>query len=119
MPVLVTNAHCVHFVEKLNWIFNLYDIDRDGFISKSEMYLITNAIYEMLGKLNAKCPLAGLIDALHCTGNYTIPLNDIHNARQHVDRFFHVLIPIGLMRLLLTASFSLANRCGQGWTHFV
>lgn len=56
--------------EKLNWIFNLYDIDRDGFISKNEMHLITNAIYEMLGE-------------------YTIPLNDIRTPKDHVDRFFH------------------------------
>lgn len=38
------------YTEKLSWIFNLYDIDRDGYISKNEMLLITNAIYEMIGK---------------------------------------------------------------------
>lgn len=35
--------------EKLHWIFNLYDIDGDGFISKNEMQIIVSAIYDMLG----------------------------------------------------------------------
>ncbi|KAH9418284.1 Kv channel-interacting protein 4-like [Dermatophagoides pteronyssinus] len=56
--------------EKLNWIFNLYDIDRDGYISKNEMYLITNAIYELLGEC-------------------AIPLSNIRGAKEHADLFFH------------------------------
>jgi len=37
--------------EKLRWIFSLYDVDGDGFISKSEMLLIVSAIYDLIGNL--------------------------------------------------------------------
>ncbi|KPM04925.1 hypothetical protein QR98_0033800 [Sarcoptes scabiei] len=57
--------------EKLNWIFNLYDIDRDGYISKNELFLLTNAIYELLG-------------------DHAIPLSDIRTAKDHADKFFMV-----------------------------
>ncbi|KAJ8368303.1 hypothetical protein SKAU_G00083310 [Synaphobranchus kaupii] len=36
--------------EKLQWTFNLYDINRDGYISKEEMTQIVSAIYDMMGK---------------------------------------------------------------------
>ncbi|CAF0873248.1 unnamed protein product [Rotaria sp. Silwood1] len=35
--------------EKLDWTFDLYDIDGDGFISKDEMYNIVDSIYKMIG----------------------------------------------------------------------
>ncbi|XP_067941739.1 frequenin-1-like [Watersipora subatra] len=35
--------------EKLDWAFSLYDIDRDGHISRGEMVQIVSAIYEMIG----------------------------------------------------------------------
>ncbi|XP_076367870.1 Kv channel-interacting protein 4-like [Tachypleus tridentatus] len=56
--------------EKLKWIFGLYDINGDGFISKQEMLLIVSAIYDMLG-------------------HYTDPAVDEHSAREHVERVFH------------------------------
>ncbi|XP_048839138.1 Kv channel-interacting protein 1b isoform X1 [Brienomyrus brachyistius] len=36
--------------EKLQWTFNLYDINRDGYINKEEMTEIVRAIYDMMGK---------------------------------------------------------------------
>ncbi|KAG7266747.1 hypothetical protein CRUP_025066 [Coryphaenoides rupestris] len=36
--------------EKLNWAFNLYDINKDGYITKEEMLDIMKAIYDMMGK---------------------------------------------------------------------
>ncbi|XP_070539858.1 calsenilin-like isoform X4 [Ptychodera flava] len=36
--------------EKLNWAFNLYDVNRDGLITREEMFLIIQAIYEMMGR---------------------------------------------------------------------
>ena len=37
------------FDEKLRWVFELYDIKRDGVITKDELTQIILAIYEMLG----------------------------------------------------------------------
>jgi len=36
--------------EKLQWAFKLYDVDNDGFITRSEMYNIVEAIYQMVGQ---------------------------------------------------------------------
>lgn len=36
--------------EKLQWIFGLYDINKDGHITKKEMVDVVNSIYEMLGR---------------------------------------------------------------------
>ncbi|KAJ3124016.1 hypothetical protein HK098_001447 [Nowakowskiella sp. JEL0407] len=35
--------------EKIQWAFQLYDIDKDGFISKEEMLKIVDSIYRMVG----------------------------------------------------------------------
>ena len=37
--------------DKLEWAFKLYDIDRDGYITREEMLLIVESIYEMVGKM--------------------------------------------------------------------
>ncbi|XP_044538251.1 Kv channel-interacting protein 4 isoform X4 [Gracilinanus agilis] len=55
--------------EKLNWAFNLYDINKDGCITKEEMLDIMKAIYDMMGK---------------CT--YPVLKEDA--PRQHVETFF-------------------------------
>ncbi|KAF7248127.1 Kv channel-interacting protein 4 [Varanus komodoensis] len=55
--------------EKLNWAFNLYDINKDGYITKEEMLDIMKAIYDMMGK---------------CT--YPVLKEDA--PRQHVENFF-------------------------------
>ncbi|XP_042560485.1 Kv channel-interacting protein 4-like [Clupea harengus] len=36
--------------EKLAWVFNLYDVNKDGCITKEEMLDIMKAIYDMMGK---------------------------------------------------------------------
>lgn len=36
--------------EKLNWAFGLYDLDNDGFVTRSEMLDIVTAIYVLHGK---------------------------------------------------------------------
>ncbi|CAG2113287.1 unnamed protein product [Medioppia subpectinata] len=59
-------------LEKLRWIFGLYDINGDGFISKSEMLVIVSAIYDMLG-------------------DYVIPFVDSVAPKEHVDRLFHLI----------------------------
>ncbi|XP_026185979.1 Kv channel-interacting protein 1 isoform X3 [Mastacembelus armatus] len=55
--------------EKLQWTFNLYDINRDGYINKEEMTDIVRAIYDMMGK-------------------YTYPVLKTDAPKQHVDAFF-------------------------------
>uniref|UniRef100_A0A2K5BZD6 Potassium voltage-gated channel interacting protein 1 n=1 Tax=Aotus nancymaae TaxID=37293 RepID=A0A2K5BZD6_AOTNA len=55
--------------EKLRWTFNLYDINKDGYINKEEMMDIVKAIYDMMGK-------------------YTYPVLKEDTPRQHVDVFF-------------------------------
>ncbi|CAH8523893.1 unnamed protein product [Heterobilharzia americana] len=36
-------------MDKIKWIFSLYDIDEDGYISRSELKEVVQAIYELLG----------------------------------------------------------------------
>ncbi|XP_041914793.1 calsenilin-like isoform X1 [Alosa sapidissima] len=36
--------------EKLRWAFNLYDINKDGYITKEEMLAIMKSIYDMMGR---------------------------------------------------------------------
>ncbi|NXI61091.1 CSEN protein, partial [Anseranas semipalmata] len=45
--------------EKLNWAFNLYDINKDGCITKEEMLEIMKSIYDMMGR----CTLPALRDS--------------------------------------------------------
>ncbi|TKR72479.1 hypothetical protein L596_019916 [Steinernema carpocapsae] len=37
--------------EKLDWAFSLYDVDKDGYITKDEMANIVEAIYSMIGSM--------------------------------------------------------------------
>uniref|UniRef100_A0A3B3RQE0 Kv channel-interacting protein 4 n=2 Tax=Paramormyrops kingsleyae TaxID=1676925 RepID=A0A3B3RQE0_9TELE len=55
--------------EKLNWAFNLYDINKDGYITKEEMLDIMKSIYDMMGKC-------------------TYPILKEETPRQHVEIFF-------------------------------
>ncbi|XP_064630263.1 Kv channel-interacting protein 1-like isoform X3 [Lineus longissimus] len=55
--------------EKLQWAFDLYDINGDGIITKDEMLDIVSAIYDMMGRFAEPCV-------------------DETTARDHVDRVF-------------------------------
>ena len=57
--------------EKVRWVFDLYDLDGDGLITKHEMQLVVTAIYDMLGR-------------------QVMPRIDQNAARSHVDTIFHV-----------------------------
>ncbi|XP_051993300.1 Kv channel-interacting protein 4 isoform X1 [Xyrauchen texanus] len=56
--------------EKLNWAFNLYDINKDGQITKEEMLDILKSIYDLMGK------------SIH-------PRLKEEALKQHVQTFFH------------------------------
>ncbi|XP_036162682.1 calsenilin isoform X4 [Myotis myotis] len=55
--------------EKLKWAFNLYDINKDGYITKEEMLAIMKSIYDMMGR-------------------HTYPLLREDAPLEHVERFF-------------------------------
>ena len=57
--------------EKLQWAFNLYDINGDGMISKEEMMDIVSAIYDMMGK-------------------FAEPMIDEDTTKEHVEKVFQV-----------------------------
>ncbi|MEQ2251056.1 Calsenilin [Ilyodon furcidens] len=55
--------------EKLRWAFNLYDINKDGYITKEEMLAIMTSIYDMMGR-------------------YTLPSVRDDSPFEHVEKFF-------------------------------
>ncbi|XP_037388569.1 Kv channel-interacting protein 2 isoform X3 [Pygocentrus nattereri] len=55
--------------DRLNWAFNLYDLNKDGCITKEEMLDIMKSIYDMMGK-------------------YTYPCMQEDAPREHVETFF-------------------------------
>ena len=36
--------------EKLRWVFELYDTDRDGQLRRSDVYNVVSSMYDMMGK---------------------------------------------------------------------
>jgi len=58
-------------LEKLEWTFNLYDINGDGIITADEMYMIVSSVYDIIG-------------------NFTEPRIDENSIRDHVDTVFKV-----------------------------
>ncbi|XP_053336118.1 Kv channel-interacting protein 2-like isoform X3 [Clarias gariepinus] len=56
-------------IDRLNWAFNLYDLNKDGCITKEEMLDIMKSIYDMMGK-------------------YTYPCIQEDAPREHVENFF-------------------------------
>ncbi|XP_058043839.1 Kv channel-interacting protein 2 isoform X1 [Ahaetulla prasina] len=57
--------------DRLNWAFNLYDLNKDGCITKEEMLDIMKSIYDMMGK-------------------YTYPAMREEAPQEHVENFFQV-----------------------------
>ncbi|XP_071542241.1 uncharacterized protein [Panulirus ornatus] len=58
--------------ERVNWIFNLYDINNDGYITKEELIDIVTSIYDLMG-------------------DQTSPGIDDGTAIDHVDKVFEKL----------------------------
>ncbi|XP_016355773.1 Kv channel-interacting protein 2 [Sinocyclocheilus anshuiensis] len=55
--------------DRLNWVFNFYDLDKDGFITREEMMKIMKSIYDLMGK-------------------YVYPSMHDDTPREHVEKFF-------------------------------
>ncbi|XP_056645855.1 Kv channel-interacting protein 1-like [Diorhabda sublineata] len=58
--------------EKIQWVFNLYDLNGDGLISKNEMVDVVSSIYEMLGRA-------------------TQPAVEDSSAKEHVEKIFNMI----------------------------
>lgn len=43
--------------EKLRWVFELYDIDHDGYLTRDDMETVIGSIYSMMGS-NTEPPVA-------------------------------------------------------------
>ena len=65
--------------EKLRWVFNLYDINGDGYISPDEMLELVKSVYDMLGKRAE-------------------PPTEEDTAHEHADRIFRVRAGTALSR---------------------
>jgi Kv channel-interacting protein len=65
--------------EKLEWTFNLYDINGDGVITCDEMFSIVSAVYDIVGK-------------------YAEPRVDEATVREHVEAVFAVNIIVNARR---------------------
>lgn len=57
--------------EKLLWIFRLYDVNNDGFISTDDLQDIVKSVHDMMGK-------------------YTLPMIDQNTVKDHADSVFKV-----------------------------
>lgn len=49
--------------DKLEWTFQLYDVNNDGFITKEEMTEVITAVYELMGKISEGCKEVNQIKA--------------------------------------------------------
>lgn len=92
--------------EKLQWTFNLYDINRDGYINKEVVVLpnglcgvgITNGASFVLKKqISEFCvssvwqEMTDIVKAIYdMMGKYTYPVLKTDAPKQHVDAFFQV-----------------------------
>ncbi|KAG7263592.1 hypothetical protein CRUP_035575 [Coryphaenoides rupestris] len=74
--------------DRLNWAFNLYDLNKDGCITKEEMLDIMKSIYDMMGK-------------------YTYPNMQDEAPREHVENFFQLT---GLLAAVYSSCFYVQDR---------
>jgi Ca2+-binding EF-hand superfamily protein len=72
--------------EKLRWIFNLYDINRDGKVTKDELLLVITSVYELMG-------------------SFTEPAIDSNSPKQHVEIVFKVISFFFFKLILLCVHF--------------
>ena len=73
--IMLSNLSRGDLMDKIRWIFNLYDIEGNGFITKDEMVTIVQSIYDLMG-------------------DRTFPLISNCSASVHVDKIFSVRIEL-------------------------
>lgn len=73
--------------EKLRWIFNLYDLNHDGKITKDELEQIITSVYELMGK-------------------FTDPPIFENTCKLHVDYVFKVCLTHFLLSRLFRLNFN-------------
>ncbi|KAK1789332.1 hypothetical protein P4O66_015260 [Electrophorus voltai] len=69
--------------EKLQWTFNLYDINKDGYINKE------GAVYVGLTPYSTVQEMTDIVSAIYdMMGKYTYPALKTDTPKQHVEAFF-------------------------------
>ena len=76
--------------EKLRWIFNLYDINRDGKVTKDELLLVITSVYELMG-------------------SFTEPAIDSNSPKQHVEIVFKVISFFFFKTYIIMCAFRIFN----------
>ncbi|XP_018645383.1 neurocalcin, putative [Schistosoma mansoni] len=75
-------------LDKIKWIFSLYDIDGDGYISRSELKEVIQAIYDLLGN---KLLTGNIVQAIEDRVNTMFTKYDLdHDGKISKDEFFSV-----------------------------
>ncbi|CAH8533620.1 unnamed protein product [Schistosoma mattheei] len=76
------------FAYKIKWIFSLYDINGDGYISRSELKEVIQAIYDLLGD---KLLTGNIVQAIEDRVNTMFNKYDLdHDGKISKDEFFSV-----------------------------
>ncbi|VDP34901.1 unnamed protein product, partial [Schistosoma curassoni] len=75
-------------LDKIKWIFSLYDINGDGYISRSELKEVIQAIYDLLGD---KLLTGNIVQAIEDRVNTMFNKYDLdHDGKISKDEFFSV-----------------------------
>ena len=64
--------------EKLRWIFNLYDVNGDGKITKDELQSIIGSVYDLMGR-------------------FTEPAIESNTSKAHVEHIFKVFCRLDVL----------------------
>lgn len=77
--------------EKLRWTFSLYDINRDGLITREEMTEIVTAIYELAGTPTGAAATAGVgsSSTIACATPAPSPSSASHYPHLHLPHLIH------------------------------
>ena len=66
--------------DKLRWIFQLYDLDGDGLLTRDELFRIISSIFDLMGRSSD-------------------PILDDAANREHTEKIFQVKITLQMLML--------------------